>query len=990
MGSRGSRTLSGGLPLVAALALLLPTALCLPALGQEPPPEDAPPEGFPSGTPSTQEQPPVPLAPRPAAPPNIGGGIWLAEGPGPAIFGQVEAITPGPDEVVGAVHTLAAHPVIPDVLYAGGANGGVWKTDNATAASPMWTPLTDFETSTSIGALEFDPLDLTHQTLVAGIGLYSAFGSSGGTRDGLLKTTDGGATWSPISGGGTLSGSNISGVAPRGMTIVATSNFATPFTCGGSGLIGIWRSTDGGATFGRLASPAGPDGVAFDLASDPASTSTLYTGLTFVPTCTFGALTNGIYKSTDTGATWTKVSSPAMDALIIDDLPPGSPGTNNIEIAVDGSDVYVNIIQSGRPVGIFHSANGGTSWTAMDIPRTPEGAAIVIAPPDLLIPGAPILIDHTPTGLPHGLSTGMEVDVTGVLGTLGANGVWTVSVLTPTIFSLTGSADFTAWVPGSGVWQKVVGLNPKVKPGSQGGIHASIRVDPVTGSTVYLGGDRQDFPFPNFLGALDFSGRLFRGDTTVAPTGAIPSPQWEHLTHSDSVGAIPGGGTASTSAPHADSREMVFDANGDIIEGDDGGIYRRTSPTTNTGDWFSINGNMQVTEQHDIAYDSLSDVIVSGNQDTGTTQQQAPGGNLIWDSIHTADGGDVAVDDSSTPGVSTRYSSFQFLGSFRRRDYDASNGFLSQAFPTLIPLGAVTLLGNFVTPVELNALSPVDLIIGGCNAVVESFDRGDTYTEIPGLSNPGCPGGSSIFPSLQNAMAYGGFKTGGVPHPDAIWVGSGSSVYTRLGGYGTAFSLTPTAFPGTTVTDIVLDPSDTSTAYVTDATGIYQTHDAGTTWTAMTGNLTDTRLGSVVIDPAAGRLFVGGREGVSTIALPTPGVAATGPFAWGQIGTGLPNAPVWDMEWDFADSKLVVGTLGRGAWTLQENGACGAIPDTLTVRNQWIAGTQVDSACTKITAGPALDVQSGGELTLKSPLIELVNGFAVKSGGEFETSHTVP
>ena len=60
---------------------------------------------------------------------------------------------------------------------------------------------------------------------------------------------------------------------------------------------------------------------------------------------------------------------------------------------------------------------------------------------------------------------------------------------------------------------------------------------------------------------------------------------------------------------------MVFDANGVLIEGDDGGIYRRTSPTDNTGDWLSINSNMQVTEQHDVAWDAVSDVIISGNQD---------------------------------------------------------------------------------------------------------------------------------------------------------------------------------------------------------------------------------------------------------------------------------------------------------------------------------------------------------------------------------------
>jgi hypothetical protein len=691
--------------------------------------------------------------------------------------------------------------------------------------------------------------------------------------------------------------------------------------------------------------------------------------------CSVGSFTNGIYKSVDTGLTWTKVSTAAMDALIVDFT------TNNIEIAVDGLDVYVNIIQSGRSVGIFHSADGGTTWTAMDLPRTPEGAPLPISPPGAVLPGIPIVIDTSFSG-PHGLpaSPGAEVEIVGVGGTVGANGVWTTSVLSPTLFSLVGSSDATPWVPGTGTWVKVVGLSPKEKPGAQGGIHASIRIDPATPTTVYVGGDRQDSPFPNFIGAGDFSGRLFRGDTTVAPTGTIPSPQWENLTNM-TVAAIPGGGTISGSSPHADSREMVFDANGNIIEGDDGGIYRRTSPASSAGDWFSIIGNLQVTEQHDVAYDAISDVIISGNQDTGTTQQQTVGGNLTWDSVSTADGGDVAVDDITVPTISTRYSSFQNLGAFRRREYDTSNGLISEVFPTLTPLGvSPPPVFNFVNPVELNAITPTSLVLGAFNAIYESFDKGDSINALPSIGVTG---------SLQNAMAYGGIS-GGVPNPDVLWVATGSVVQLRTAPDPAPLVATPIAFPGATVTDIVMDPTDWGTAYVSDATDVYQTHDSGTTWTAITGNITDIQLRSLVIDPGPpGRLFAGGRDGVYEIALPTPGVVAGGPFTWGEIGTGLPNAPVWDMEWDATDGKLVVGTLGRGAWSLQENGACG-VPDVLTVRNQWVATTQLDEACIQLTGGPALDVDAGGDLTFRSPLIRLENGFAVKTGGTFKAENAVP
>jgi hypothetical protein len=418
-----------------------------------------------------------------------------------------------------------------------------------------------------------------------------------------------------------------------------------------------------------------PDGVAHDLASDRSDAATLYAGIVFGSVCTGGALPNGIYKSTTTGGSWSKVSTAAVDTFLDDSV------TSNVEISADGDNVFINIIHLGRPAAVFHSSNGGTSWTAMDLPRTPEGAVNALTNPSAVIPGTPITIDSTGTG-PHQLRPGAEVEVRNVGGTTGANGIWTVTPTSDFTFQLNGSSDPTAWTPNTGSWNKVVGMNPRQTAGSQGAIHASIVIDPDTSTTVYLGGDRQDTPFPNFIGAQDFSGRLFRGDTTIAPTGAVPSPQWEHLTHSTGIAAIPGGGTANSSSPHADSREMMFDANGNLIQVDDGGIYRRTNPADNTGDWFSINGDLQVTEQHDIDYDTVSNIIISGNQDTGTTQQSASG-SLLWHTVQTADGGDVGVDDLSVAGFSTRYSSFQNLGAFQRRVYDAANMLQSTMFPSL-------------------------------------------------------------------------------------------------------------------------------------------------------------------------------------------------------------------------------------------------------------------------------------------------------------------
>ncbi len=720
------------------------------------------------------------------------GGAWQAQGPGPNTLGQVENITDG--EVVGAIHTAAAHPTDADILYAGAVNGGIWRTDNATAASPNWVRQTDSQSSLSIGALAFDPTDATFATLLAGIGNYSSFGGAGGSLTGLLRTVDGGTTWVGLDGGGLLIGKRISGVAPRGATLVVSVRSTD----------GIFRSIDTGATFTQISDGDGsatglPKGITHDLASDASDPTRLFAGV--VRADQFGGV-NGIYRSDDTGATWAKVSDAAIDAVI------SSASTNNIEITVGPSDtVFVIIVNSGRAAGVFRSGNGGGTWTAMDLPGT-------------------------------------------------------------TSFG--------------------------IHPGGQGGTHLSIVADPADSNLVYVGGDRQDFP--NIIGATQYSGRLFRGDAAAAA-----GSQWEHLTHSDSLGPA-GGGTASSSSPHADSREMVFDAAGELIETDDGGIYRRTSPQDNTGDWLTINGDIQTTELHDASYDANADIIIGGAQDTGTPAQLVSN-MATWFSVSTADGGDVAVDDISTPGFSVRYSSFQSLISFRRQVYDTANTLQSQTFPALTVLaGGSPLSTQFVTPVEVNAIDGTRLIIGGSNSVYESLDQGDTITEIgPGIGVNG---------TGRDPIGYGA-----VGNADILYIGSSSNLYVRTGPAPAALNLSA-AYPGSgTIADLVIDPDDPLTAYVIDSGAVYQTIDAGATWNDITGDLPTLGPGTLrsvayINGSVEDGIVVGAGTGVFAA------LAIDGFSIWVPLGSDFPTVPVFDLDYDSASDLLVAGTLGRGAFKL--------------------------------------------------------------------------
>ncbi|MBK8038025.1 MAG: choice-of-anchor D domain-containing protein [Verrucomicrobiaceae bacterium] len=844
---------------------------------------------------------PVPFAPSAPDAPALTSipGAWLPQGPGPISGGQVEGMVN--KFVCGAIHCVIAHPTNPDIVYIGAVNGGVWKTTNATAANPTWTTTMAGATSASIGALTFDPLDATNETVWAGIGRFGSFYRYGGSRSGLLKTTDGGATWVEITGGGTLVGKNISGMVVRGNTVVVSVNTADS---GGNPAAGVWRSTDGGTSFTRLTLGDGsgatglPEGVSYDVVSSPATPNTLYTNVALTTT----SAAKGIFKSTDQGATWSRVSTPLIEGRM-------TASVSNIEMSVgEANNVFFGILESGAPVGLFGSTDGGATWQTMDLPTMPIVSATLSTVTNATN-ATPIVIT---TAAAHGLSTNNYVEIEGVVGNTAANGIFQITVTSTTSFSLDFSSGNGAYVSG-GTASRVTSMNPRgVKgpeegtpeeiAGGQGSIHFSILAHPTNANLVFTGGDRQDLPFPNYLGAVDYSGNLWRGDLSLAPNGASPSSQWKHLTHSNAVAGIPGGGTADSSSPHADSRDMAMTAGGVLIEVDDGGIFRRTNPLNNTGAWTSMAGNLQVTEAHSITYDTVSNIIITGNQDNGTSFQNAADGTA-YSAVSTADGGDVSsAPNPSNPAQSIRYSSNQNLGGFRRRTYSSTNTLVSSVTPALSPLsGAPALTGQFTTPVEINVRNANRLLIGAGNGVYESLDQGATVSRISTLSpNDGGFGGRT--------MIYGGRKNG-ADNLDVVYFADGSSIYRRV-----TAGATPAAaagYTGSTVMGVMVDPEDYDHVFAIDNNQIFRSTDGGASFTDITGDIPasvrDFRSLEFVRSGAEWAVVLGTLRGVYAARYNAVN-------DWAPVGTDMPNVYAWDMDYDAADDVLVVGTLGRGVW----------------------------------------------------------------------------
>jgi hypothetical protein len=674
---------------------------------------------------------------------------WTAEGPAPVLNGQGDNI-PAERPVVGAIQAVAADKTSPRILFVGTTNGGVWRSESvryandgidndkdglADAADPgndeiwtagynqdnldndndgttdeadevHWQPLTDIQKSLSTGDLVIDPTDATGNTLIVGVGRTSSAAFRGGPQIGVLRITN---ALRPMAAGGATVEELTLGPGRNISGVAAGQNM------GGDNIVLVAANSYG-------VNPASPSLAGVYRVTKP------------------GAADESVTLLSGTGAL---PVGPAYDVIV------DPTNLQRFYVAVAGDAI------AGTTGGIFRTDDGGNNWIAVGANNFTNPMFAPAANPNGAISAQTAMMEmalHTSLGnnvlyvaVVNLVPMTSRNELAGVFWTANQGGSWTAMDLPRTMD----------------------GGSPKgINVGGQGNKHLSIAADPTNPNLVYIGGDRQPGSMPddsfggvdNSIGARNYTGRLFRGNRGVAANGGVPSPQWAPLTHN---------GTASKSAPHADSRNMTFDKSGNLIEVDDGGIYRRTSPATNTGDWFSIAGTMQTGEVYSVAYDSNSQTIFAGFQDNGTNRQDGGAGpSTVWRQFQGGDGGDVAVDIFTLDNQdrSIRYSSSQNLSGLRRTVHDENNGVVSETALGTLPGGFTP---SFVTPIEVNAVRPTAAqlaanqstrLVIGADTVFEANNAGTAATNMVTWTQvPTAMGFNGVN---RAAMSYGGHRGG--------------------------------------------------------------------------------------------------------------------------------------------------------------------------------------------------------------------------------------
>ncbi len=266
----------------------------------------------------------------------------------------------------GRVADVAIDPADTDRWLIGGAHGGIWET---TDAGVTWTPLTDDQASLAMGAIAFAPSD--PQIVYAGTG-EAVFSGDAFSGAGMLKSTDGGASWTLIADD-TFSKRSFADIHvdpsdPDTLVVAVTRGLIGSFSGSSAFDVGIFKSVDGGTIWSHNLMVED----ATDLEVDGTNFNRQYAGLGEV----FGAMENGVYRSIDAGDNWAPIAGP-WDAL------PG--GIGRVEMALSPTDpdvLYVGIQDAfdsvgadGNLLGLWKTTNAWAPAPTFS-PFTPPGGGI--------------------------------------------------------------------------------------------------------------------------------------------------------------------------------------------------------------------------------------------------------------------------------------------------------------------------------------------------------------------------------------------------------------------------------------------------------------------------------------------------------------------------------------------------------------------------------------------------------------------------------------
>ncbi len=816
---------------------------------------------------------------QPRATQNAAGasGVWTSLGPLPLpsdasgmglqdyswVTGRATAVAIDPNDASG------------NTVFAGGAYGGVWKSSNAGAASPSpvsvnWAALTDSQPTLAIGAIAVQPQlsipDPTKSVVLAGTGETNSSADSYYGL-GILRSPDGGQTWTLISQDSTathsfagLGFSQFAFSAANPNLVVAAAASASQGIIENLGNSsgsnrGLYYSTDAGSTWqaavindpSATISPASATAVVYNAAA-----ATFYAAIRF----------HGFYSSLD-GGTWTRLASQPGSGLTTALCPPQTilPSSCPIyrgEIAVvpnragpsNLGEMYAWYVDANdADEGIWQSLDGGVTWIQLNDSGITNcgdffgGCGTAQGSYDLAL-----------AAVPNGTATDIYA---------GAENLYKCTITNAfPICNGTGNNSFMNLTHAYGC-SAIARVHPDQ--------HAMDFLVANGADLMYFANDGGIYrALDGFLGLWTGTcGHTNQFDSLNTTLG--PMTQFVSVTESSSDPNLIFGGTQDNGAPataFSQSSGSWINANA----GDDG--FTAINPT-NDFEWF-----------------------------VATPPDSASGVNLF----------------RCPAGIRCNSESFQIeqVADSNQLGGDAGAFYLPFLLDTQNPgqliIGTCRIWRGISIGGSFSVLSP-DFETGGTGACT-----GNETNLVRALAAGGLPDSNGYSQTIYAGTDGKGPQILAVPQGGHVWITTSSD-----GGPITWIDQTgpinPQGFP---ISSIALDSSDPlgKTAYVTimgfNVSHVWKTTNAGISWSDFTGNLPDAPADAVVVDPGGsptnGTVYVGTDVGVFASSTGSPGWAEVAP-GLGSQGF-LPNVAVTSLVIFNSGNlkRLRAGTYGRGIW----------------------------------------------------------------------------
>ncbi len=719
----------------------------------------------------------------------------------------------GPGNIGGRTRALVINPQDPNVMYAAGVSGGVWKT---TDAGQNWTPIGDRMAQLTVSSLLLDPTNASVLYVGTGEGVSSFDQDTQGDLRGL----------------------------------------------------GIFKSTDAGATFTRLDATNNSNFYFVnDLVVSPSSNQRIY-----------AATRTGVWRTTDAGATWTRVLEPRND-----EGDPATGGCLDLAIRTDkpansmDADTVFASCGTFEQAQLFRTTNGASSETWQMVLTEPLMGRTQLA--------------IAPSNQDTVYALASEFDP--------SNRSAYQFALHAVFRSTTGGA--------SGSWA------PTVRNSSSNKLNTSILSFSILASATDCGFDLAD----------DFSGQGWY-DLALAVDPTDPQRVWVggiDLFRSDDGGANWGQAThvyLDNRAPqyiHTDQHALVFHpqyngtSNQILYVGNDGGLWRTDSAraATATGakascasintaiTWRTLNNGYGVTQFYNGAVYPDGKSYFGGTQDNGTLRGTDTGGINGWREIFGGDGGYVAIDRNNTNVLYT-----ENIGLSISKSTDNGASFSSAR------LGLAD-SGLFIAPYTMDSSDPNRLFAGGA-FIWRTTNAASLWVRASAITDGvGDVSSIGIAPTDANFVLAG--MSDGIIH------------YSQAALTSTAATRWLASQPRAGfVSSVTFDPNNRNIAYATYSTfggaHVYRSGDAGVSWLPINGNnlgpLPDVPAHSLLVDPTnSARLYLGTDVGIF--------VSTDTGNTWAVENTGFANAITETLKLNIVNGEtwLYAFTHGRGAWRVR-------------------------------------------------------------------------